>query len=719
VVNFIKEMSQLNLVSLKNGNQIEFKPTYKLAFLVQNNPKYERLAKLLVGSLGFPQVGLVIFKDTLPSEPEIFILFGDKGWCDSIRDFYNMQFSDKLFFSPTEGHFVNIQAPAINPETNSIYEFPQNIIYKFVPGKPLDTTENNNISRLSLYYTLKFIKKSSLCQVSDCVYGLALAFLISRYDPAYCYELLNSIFARDEKLFGGFSASLNAVMLSNEHNALANFIKNALFALDMNLLDDPCKLLLSYMLSYIDKDFFRETLDRKVNDLEQRIKKAKSAVHLSYYGIIALLDKNNELLNVTQKRLLEELFDPKTCYVKSSALGSGYCYSPLLSIFLILLQGEEEVKKSFPITSEMNLNLGWCVVNEDYSTNDSLKSLSFFDLARRQYSQSLIENLEKALFTPSIQNGYQFEISSKNYSFVFLTIQNLWAEFIKDCIHLLGYPCVIVSPWPEKKEFALSIRYDVDRPVTWDMIDQILTLQNECCRTACASWFFFADDNDNNTEEQKKFLTARSQEIGLHAICNQTDISNDVGITYHCGPNSSYWPGKNLFFNKKIEMNYTELLSIQVGRPLLYFLEGFTNEIWVTPLHFPMEKGTQLVHEGEQGEFLDKIKLLGRSRGHIILGSHPDIDQRHLSALLKQIDLNVCWFATIKEVVERCKKILQYGMFHIEQVDKDSISLFSQNDIENLQIKIISKVKGEQIVTLDVNAFETQKIPLSLNILKS
>lgn len=697
---------------------IDLKAFYKLALLVQNNSKYERLAKLLVSSLGLPQVGVYVYQGTLPSVCEAFILFGEKEWCARIKNKKKSSSSKKKIFIPTEGYICKIENASILKDTNNVLELPQKITHKYVPAKPHDQGGIHHTIRLSLYYTLKFLKKSALCQVSDRVYALFLSYLVFPLEESFCHDLLTSIFAKKDDLFDGCNDLLNESILSKGLNAAFDLMKKILPIINTNKVDDNCKIFLFYVSRYLDNNFrdnqfgalIKNNPYHKAGYLEQRINKAKAASHLAYYGCIAFFENNADLVNIAKKRILEELYNGHTCYIKSSTSGTGFCYSPLLSIFLLLTSDENILKKSFPITQSMEVNFDWHVLNKTSLVRNKIETHSFFDMDKFEYSESLIENLEKALFLPIIPDGYQYEISQNNYSVVFLSLQEIWTEFIKHCIHMLEDYCVVLSPWPEQKKFALSIRYDVDRPVTQNMIFEIFELQRKYTEKSWATWFFFIEDTN---EEQKNLLKSHFQEVGLHAVSNEDILDNAldvVGITYHCGPNSSYWPGKRMFITNNNKTKYTEFLSMQVGKPTLCFLEDFINATWVTPLHFPMEKGTQLINEVEYSEHFDKINLLTQLHGHIILGSHPDIDQRHLKTLLEKIDISTGWLATIGEVVERCIQILNYGNFYIPYQSEDGLSLYSKHSIQNLQIKIIFKNGSIQRRLLDINAFELKEI---------
>ena len=65
--------------------------------------------------------------------------------------------------------------------------------------------------------------------------------------------------------------------------------------------------------------------------------------------------------------------------------------------------------------------------------------------------------------------------------------------------------------------------------------------------------------------------------------------------------------------------------------------------------------------------------------GHVIVGSHPDVDQAPLVELLQREDLAHVWFATVKDVVERCRQVLTPGKIRTVGCDKDTAVLLQSN----------------------------------------
>jgi hypothetical protein len=77
--------------------------------------------------------------------------------------------------------------------------------------------------------------------------------------------------------------------------------------------------------------------------------------------------------------------------------------------------------------------------------------------------------------------------------------------------------------------------------------------------------------------------------------------------------------------------------------------------------------------------------------GHVIIGSHPDLNQSLLEKLLERESLSRMdiWFASVRQVVDRCRKVLGYGQIAtVRSSNEDHLLLESRYHIADLAVEV-------------------------------
>jgi hypothetical protein len=73
---------------------------------------------------------------------------------------------------------------------------------------------------------------------------------------------------------------------------------------------------------------------------------------------------------------------------------------------------------------------------------------------------------------------------------------------------------------------------------------------------------------------------------------------------------------------------------------------------------------------------------------HVIISSHPDLEQSLLIDLLNREDMSAVWFASVDEVVSRCQAVLGSGAVNSVLQASGEDSLCSTHDIADLVVEV-------------------------------
>jgi len=396
---------------------------------------------------------------------------------------------------------------------------------------------------------------------------------------------------------------------------------------------------------------------------------------------------------------------PDVAFTKSKKNGAGFCFSPLTVAWHYLQASARQPGYQLP---EFEL----IVEHAEPLTWITFENSSFISLDLQKVSRSLVDNWAK-LHSAYCPSGAQFVLDEISYRTATRSLEVAWTDVFKKIQHAVNAPFVKVKPWPSGYKAAISIRYDVDRPVGLGRIAELGKLQAKYANAACATWYYFNEHPD--IQAQSSFLLRYWQEIGIHAE-QAEDTSPGLGITHHSAPTSDYWYGDKA--NQDLERSgarYGEFMasSLHTPRPAWHGEHGCMANIWLTPLHFPLEGSTRDVSLRYFDKLLPYFRGVLASGGHAIIGSHPDLNQNILIRLLKRENTKDVWFATVHDVVERCRRVMQYGEIFMTYSGSEP-GLCANADIADLAIEYWSPgMQAPREFSLQMKAGKIRHLELS------
>ncbi len=394
-------------------------------------------------------------------------------------------------------------------------------------------------------------------------------------------------------------------------------------------------------------------------------------------------------------------------FVRAKKKDSGFCYSPLTIAWLYLQARAQKPDYQLPehagLIVERIEPFCWKVFENEL----------FYDADQKRVSRSLIENWEQ-LHSADCPVGAQFMLEEASYLAVTRNLEAMWVKVFRTMLHAINTPFLRIKPWPAGYKAAISIRYDVDRPVPPSRITELVRLHAKYANAACASWYYFNEHPD--IPGQSRYLLRHWQEIGIHAEL-ASDANAGLGITHHSAPTSDYWRGDRM--NQELGnsgASYCEFMasSLQTPRPSLRNDEQVAlGDIWLTPLHFPLEGSTRDVSLDYFDKLLPYFRSVLMSGGYAIIGSHPDLNQNILIQLLERENTKDVWFATVRDVVDRCKRVMLYGEVFVVHSGAE-LALCAKTDIADLAVEYWQP--GEVLpreVSLQLKAGKPRQIKIS------
>ena len=428
-----------------------------------------------------------------------------------------------------------------------------------------------------------------------------------------------------------------------------------------------------------------------VSILKEAIGAATKTHQIASFSLSAYFIHEDDLFVYAEKRLKEEFSDNQTDYYKSAITSTAYCYEPSLAAFLILLARQEDPGfiPQCSIDDETNLSwTGFLNVIDDFYFENSKSRIGFVDFENYKIDRSVFENWIALGKAPEQIKVFQYELTDANYSRVLNSLEAVWLEIFKRIFRSIELSLLIVKPWPYPYHSALSLRYDIDRPLNSKQITEIIDLQKKYFNRACASWYFFSKDSIDTPLRRR--LKNNLQELAIH-IADSTDPAvQGVGVTSHSAPDSEYWLGSETITNCFEQgAKYVEMLSAQCSVPRRYYLND-NDSIWITPIHFPMEGQVNNTGLNYFDLRLEDFHNAIKNGGHIILGSHQDVDQSHFKELFDREDFSGFWCETVENVIQRVSRVVSYGAIKISISDENKIHLLSENTISDLQVCIYS-----------------------------
>lgn len=671
--------------------------------LIYTQDGYYDLMRHIVSCLGLPQICIAKDGDAIPNNIASIFIVGDSGWLPEISE-------QAVVWTLSDGFSLL---------KNS--DFPDSRILKYVyAGRNKPSDFNDKISQVLFWMFTRLEKtpgKLSMSELHEWLKLLSLIYLDTHKHQSILNKLLtllkdkcptglNRIIDFNEALKNTQQWASNAEMLVFDRikNKKWQFYYRSIIGLKFlkSLLQDTLRLRSLRTFKGVFKKYkltlaalSANTVGMKLSIMQRQVIKGLNCIeqisdisnnHINGLDLLAssiYAHLNN--LSVEYSRIDHILNSsdwavPDVAFVRSKKFSSGFCYSPLTIAWIYLQARVQEPDYQLPehagIVIEHEQSLSWKV----------FENKLFYDADHKLISRSLIENWEH-LHTADCPIGAQFMLDEMPYKIVTRDLEMVWIEVFKVIMFGVNKPFVRVKPWPAGYKAAISLRYDVDRSITIGRIEELVRLQAKYANAAFASWYYFKEHPD--IKPQHKHLLRHWQEIGTHVELSSDAILGS-GVTHHSAPTSDYWRGD--MTNRQLEelgASYCEFLatSLQTPRLSLRKVERLElGEIWLTPLHFPLEGSTRDVNLHYFDKLLRYFRNVLKSGGHAIIGSHPDLNQDILIQLLGREDIKDVWFAPVGDVLNRCKNIMTYGEILVTNSDSDLVFL-SKTDISDLAVE--------------------------------
>ncbi len=649
-----------------------------VAIVVDENQTNSKKIKSFFDSLGMPQVVFYTSQEALPPSVKVVIAWSAPEKAATLKKRYAENGQGKKVFlaSQFEHDCKNSKISAVSlgvRDGGASFSLSTRIEHRVVPSLQQAGDKATQVFRLSAKYAVRFLRKSSLVNAYDRVMGLALSVLFFDRDSVLSAELLQacgvSVVFRKQEMQDAFVALIEQQKLS---------------------FSDHENTVLWAVKSIFDSQKYSSKIDCSRSD-------NATASELCRRGIIAFSQNDQACMRNVWQELLAGCYDPAASYILTAPAARAFYYRPDLCFFADLATQTELHTGKFPVFELQQKALQW-LVREASGDTGEIQAAHFWDEEKHLYSTSLVENLIALLTPPEVRDGCQYDLSARNFAADFLILRKIWGQFLTHCLHTQGLPAIQLFMWPGDKQFALSLRYDADRPLSDKHIHTVEKLEKNSALAPCSSGYFFIDDKDFVMRSEWK---KRGWEEGVHSRGGEASTQiNGRGITHHNAPNSVYWRGPK----KDIPLNpfYSEFLSAQLGTPFLW--GNATEDLWVVPLHFPMEAGTQLKNEYSdffQKEYRPSLNDLVRLGGHLILSSHPDLSQTHTEKILRELPLKKGWAVPVFDVVSRCRLLFGFGKIQCSETEGRP-GLFSRFPIPDLQATITYPRQAPEIVILQL-----------------
>lgn len=400
-------------------------------------------------------------------------------------------------------------------------------------------------------------------------------------------------------------------------------------------------------------------------------------------GLCALLLDDDETAEAVRQKLEQNEWKRRdVAFPFQRPGGPGFCYSPLVAARHLL-----EARRAIP-DFRIREGTGLPAVLSRPLQWRTLDNGALVDPDSRRISRSLLDNW-LVLHSAPCPAGSQYKLDKSNYRPLIAALEKVWLDVFRTIQNGRKRPLVRLRPWPAPYRAAFSMRYDVDRPVSAARIGELVEIQSRFANASCGSWYYFADDPAR--EVQADQLRKGAQEIGLHLQAPREALPG-LGVTHHSAPTSDYWRGDtaNAVLDKA-GADYCEFLAAQTPTPRPAWIAGDGGRLgrtWTTPIYFPLEGDTA----NRTLDYFDRLggefRAVLACGGHAIVGSHPDVDQQPLADLLQREDFSGVWFATVGDVVARCRRVLEPGAICAFAGTQGAIALRSKEPVSDLVVEV-------------------------------
>lgn len=342
------------------------------------------------------------------------------------------------------------------------------------------------------------------------------------------------------------------------------------------------------------------------------------------------------------------------------------------------------------------------------------------DCRDRLVARSLVEHWI-TLHTAPTREAQKYVLQSEVYVPLIQVIEQQWLRVLTIIQSSAGCSLLRIRPWPNGTNSALSLRYDVDRPILESRIDELESLHNELFGGFRSSWYFFPGETAQRS--QQRLLRAREQETGWHLTDTSENLSygSGAGASHHSSAGSEYWRGQSS--SAALDgagFSYGEFLGGQfsVERPAL--LASRRDDVdsvrigglWLVPISYPLEGSTKDVSLRYFDELLQSFRDQLENGGHVIVTSHPDLNQDLLAQLVTREKLANTWVCTVAEAVERVK-LLVAGTIDVTTSERDRIRLAASANVPGFDLLVKNESGAQEVIGVQaMRAGEVREIRL-------
>lgn len=432
---------------------------------------------------------------------------------------------------------------------------------------------------------------------------------------------------------------------------------------------------------------------------------------------VAAIGGQRELLDRAMAKLVApEFFDAAAACVRTIAKPtSGYAYSGGVGLMLAWNAASSDPSFRLELEREQSTRLHLGVVSDRGESPVSIVGRgAMVCTTSRRIASGMVDAWIDAVTPPAVVASAQLELTDEMYEPIAPALERAWRALFRHMLHAAGEPFVEILPWPEGKRAAVSIRYDIDRATQPGQVRKIVAIQRRAFGGPCASWYAIPGTDFGSRIEA--VLQQHLQESGVHGVRADHAEVHGLGVTMHSAPRSEYWRGRvTLDGQANAGAAYAELLSASLDRPQPMWREaGGDADLWVTPLHFPLEGSTNDVDL----TYFDRLVRPFRERiqrgGHAIIASHPDLNQELLSKLAGRESFADCWCAPIREVVERCRRLLGAGAVVVmRRAGDDRLLLSSRTTVADVAVRVEPVGRPATVTTIQLMAGQPRAIELA------
>lgn len=375
--------------------------------------------------------------------------------------------------------------------------------------------------------------------------------------------------------------------------------------------------------------------------------------------------------------------------------------SPLYAVWVLLIESEErQVPSDFMIPLSSRQDLDWRGFSGEGDW--SLGEARLIDEGECKISEDLLLNWLLLQTAPCSVDSC-LELIPEAYTPVVARLEEAWLALLAQLLHRNGQPLIQLCPWPAAYRAALSLRYDIDRPILPTRLRQLVSIQAREANAPLGSWYSRAGD-DSYADSLAFNIAIGLQESGVH-VESLDEVAVGYGVTHHSAPTSVYWQGDHTTrCLAERAAAYGEFHASALSTPRRAWLAagtpedglGCRAEVMLTALHFPLEGGTDdhdlTYFDQLLPAFLERLS----SGGHAIIGSHPDLDQGLLKMIFEReaAALQDVWMAPVAEVIRRWREVMTPGTVSMATGPDGEVGIISDEAMSDVRL-VVYEASGE------------------------